>query len=99
TEPERFFAEFAPHQYEVPVAAAEGIAAADRAVVLREVVREVARRHDERASFVPLLDPAAAGNGVHVHLRLLGGAEEPLLYDDAQPARVSPLGMSFAAGV
>jgi glutamine synthetase len=99
TEPERFFAEFAPHQYEVPVAAAEGLAAADRAVVLREVVREVARRHDERASFVPLLDPATAGNGVHVHLRLLGAAEEPLLYDGAQPARVSSLGMSFAAGV
>ncbi len=44
-QPERFFPEFAAHQFEVPVAAAEGLAAADRAVVLREVVREVARRH------------------------------------------------------
>jgi glutamine synthetase len=98
-EPERFFAEFAPHQYELPVAAAEGIKAADRSVVLREVVREVARRHELRASFVPLLDPAGAGNGVHVHMRLLGAGGEPVLYDEAQPARMSSLAMSFAAGV
>jgi glutamine synthetase len=49
-EPERFFAEYAAHQFEVPVAAAEGMASADRAVVLREVVREVARREGMRAS-------------------------------------------------
>ncbi|MGD0452472.1 MAG: glutamine synthetase, partial [Solirubrobacteraceae bacterium] len=40
-EPERFFAEYAPHQFEIPVAPAEGLASADRAVVLREVVREI----------------------------------------------------------
>jgi glutamine synthetase len=99
TQPERFFAEFAPHQYEIPVTAAEGIAGADRSVVLREVVREIARRHELRASFVPLLDPYSAGNGVHIHIRLLGADGEPVLYDAAQPANVSALGMSFAAGV
>src|SRR5262249_28326698 len=57
-QPERFFAEFASPQLEIPVAPAVGIAAADRAVVLREVVRDVARRHALRATFTPLLDPA-----------------------------------------
>jgi glutamine synthetase len=98
-EPERFFAEFAPHQYEIPVAPGEGLAAADRSVVLREVVREVAYRQGVRATFVPLLDPAGPGNGVHIHIKLLDAAGAPVLYDAAAPAHVSELGMSFAAGI
>lgn len=98
-EPERFFAEYAPHQFEVPVAASEGLRSADRSVVLREVVREVARRHGMRASFVPLLDPEQAGNGVHIHLNLRDAEGRPLLYDPARPGRLSELGERFAAGI
>jgi glutamine synthetase len=98
-EPERFFAEYAPHQFEVPVAAREGLAGADRAVVLREVVREVARQHGRRATFVPLLDPATAGNGVHVHLSLHGRDGTPRLYEAGGPGDLSELGLSFAAGI
>ena len=96
-EPERVFAEYAPHQFEIPVAAAEGLTSADRAVVLREVVREVARRQGTRASFAPLLDPQQAGNGVHVHLSLLDTRGDSLLYDADGPARLSELGGHFAA--
>jgi glutamine synthetase len=98
-EPERFFPEYAPHQFEIPVAPAEGVASADRSVVLREVVREVARRQEMRASFVPLLDPAQAGNGVHIHLNLLDADGRSLLYDAARPACLSELGERFAAGI
>jgi glutamine synthetase len=98
-QPERFFPEFAAHQFEIPVAAAEGLAAADRSVVLKEVVREVARRRGLRATFAPLLDPAGPGNGVHVHLSLLDAAGAPLLYDAARPACLSELGGRFAAGI
>jgi glutamine synthetase len=97
--PERFFAEYAAHQYEIPVEPAEGIAAADRAVVLREVVREVARRCDTRATFTPLLDPNEAGNGVHVHISLLDADDRPALYDPSRAACLSERGASFAAGV
>jgi glutamine synthetase len=97
--PERFFSEFAPRQFEIPVEAAEGVAAADRAVVLREVVRELARRHGVRATFAPLLDPAGPGNGVHIHLSLLDADGRPLLYDAARPAYLSELGERFAAGI
>jgi glutamine synthetase len=97
--PERFLAEYAAHQFEIPVEPAEGLAAADRAVVLREVVREVARRGGVRASFAPLLDPAEAGNGVHIHLSLLDGDGRPALYDPSRPACLSELGGRFAAGV
>ncbi|MGO9322291.1 MAG: glutamine synthetase [Solirubrobacteraceae bacterium] len=98
-EPERFFAEYAPHQFEIPVAPAEGLASADRAIVLREVVREIARRQEMRASFVPLLHPEQAGNGVHIHLNLLDARGNSLLYDDTRPACLSELGERFAAGI
>jgi glutamine synthetase len=98
-EPERIFAEYAAHQFEIPVAPAEGLASADRSIVLKEVVRELARREGVRASFVPLLDPAQAGNGVHIHMSLLDASGRPLLYDETQPALLSELGARFAAGI
>ncbi len=97
--PELVTPEFAAHQFEIPVEPAEGLAAADRAVVFKEVVRELARQHELRVSFAPLLDPAGAGNGVHIHLSLLDAAGRPLLYDAARPACLSELGGSFAAGI
>jgi glutamine synthetase len=97
--PERFLPEFAAHQFEIPVQPAEGVASADRSIVLKEVVRDVARRHHMRASFSPLLDPAAPGNGAHIHLSLLDPDGRPLLYDPARPACLSELGGRFAAGV
>jgi glutamine synthetase len=98
-EPERFMPEYASHQFEIPVAAAEGVAAADRAFVLREVVREAARREGHRATFTPLLDPAQAGNGVHIHLSLLDAEGNAVLYEGSRPGALSELGGSFAAGV
>jgi glutamine synthetase len=99
-QPERFFAEFAAHQFEIPVEATDALAAADRSVVLKEVVREVARREGLRASFAPLLDPGEPGNGVHIHFNLLDAASgAPLLHDAARSACLSELGGSFAAGV
>jgi glutamine synthetase len=98
-EPERFLAEFSPHQFEIPVAAAEGIAGADRSVVLKEVVREVARREGRRASFLPLLGPTDAGNGAHIHLNLTDEHGASLLYDASAPAGLSELGGAFAAGI
>jgi glutamine synthetase len=97
--PERFMAEYASHQFEIPVAPTGGLGAADRAVVLREVVREVARHNDVRASFSPLLDPAQAGNGVHIHISLIDDDGRALLYDASRPACLSELGAGFAAGV
>jgi glutamine synthetase len=98
-QPERFFAEFAAHQFEIPVAPAEGLASADRSVVLQEVVRDLARRHELRATFTPLLDPAEAGNGVHIHLSLLEASGAPALYDASRPGCLSELGERFAAGI
>ncbi len=97
--PERFFAEFAAHQFEVPLEPCEALASADRAIAFREVVREVARREGLRASFTPLLDAGEAGNGVHVHINLLDAAGRSLLYDGARDGSLSEVGGQFAAGI
>jgi glutamine synthetase len=97
--PEHFIVERSAHQFEVPVAPAEGLVSADRSVALREVVREVARRQGARASFAPLLDPAQQGNGLHIHLSLLDVSGDPLFYDASQPGSLSELGGRFAAGI
>lgn len=99
TEPERFFPEYAPHQFEIPVAPVEGLAGADRAVTVREVAREIARSLGMRATFTPLLDPAEAGNGVHIHIDLLDARGASLLYDATRHAGLSELGGRFAAGI
>jgi glutamine synthetase len=98
-EPELFFAEYAEHQFEIPVQPAKGLAGADRSVVLKEVVREVARREGVRVTFTPLLEPEASGNGVHIHLSLLDASGQPVLYDPARPGSLSELGGQFAAGI
>jgi glutamine synthetase len=77
----------------------EGVEAADRSVILKEVVREIARGRGARASFAPLIDPDGAGNGVHVNLSLIDAAGEPLLFDAARPGCLSELAERFAAGI
>jgi glutamine synthetase len=98
-QPELLFAEYAAHQFEIPVTPAEGLASADRSVVLKEIVRDISRRHDVRASFSPLLDPASAGNGVHIHLSLVDDAGRPLMFDASRPGGLSEAGGRFAAGI
>ena len=98
-QPERIFAEFAAHQFEVPVAPAVGVGAADRGVVLREVVREVARRREAARDVHPAADPAGPGNGAHIHLDLRDAAGAPLLYDATRAGHLSELGGRFAAGI
>lgn len=98
-EPERIFPEYAPHQFEIPVRAAEGMLSADRSVIFREVVREVARRQGTRATFSPLLDEQEAGNGVHIHFSLLDAGGRALFHDASRPGCLSELAGSFAAGI
>lgn len=97
-EPENILPEYGPRQFEVTCRPAVGVAAADRAVVLRDVTRDVARQHGLRASFVPIADPAAVGNGVHVHFSLRDRDGRPAMAGDG-PCGLSAAAGSFVAGV
>lgn len=98
-EPELFLPEYGDRQFEIPVAPAEGVAAADRSVVMKEVVREVARRLGRRVSFAPLHDADGVGTGAHIHISLVDDAGRPAGYDAARPGGLSLLAGRFAAGI
>jgi glutamine synthetase len=60
-------AEYGLAQMEVSIGVADPVAAADLQMLTRQTIHAAARRHGLRASFAPLVDIAAAGNGWHIH--------------------------------
>ena len=98
-EPETFEPEGGPAQYEVNCRPAFGLAAADRALIMREIVRDVARRLGFRATFTPVIAEVGFGNGVHVHMSLSDGAGRPQTHDPEGVAGMSRAAGSFVAGI
>lgn len=98
-EPEMLLPEFAPEQFELTLAPAFGVTAADRAVISREIVRAAAHGAGGHASFVPLRAPGGVGCGVHVHLSLWDLEGRPVLYDARGSAGLSAMGQHFCAGI
>jgi glutamine synthetase len=98
-EPEMFLPEYGKHQYEITCRPTLGVAAADRAVNVREITREIARQMGLDLSFAPKTAAEAVCNGVHLHVSLLDLAGEPMLYDAATSNGLSSIGQHWAAGV
>jgi glutamine synthetase len=65
---EQIHPEYAAGQYEVSVAPADPVAAADTFVLVRETIRAVSLNHELRATFSPKVLADGVGNGAHVHL-------------------------------
>lgn len=97
--PEVFIAEYGRDQFEVTMAPADGLVAADRAVVLRELVRELAQLKGWRASFAPKTAVSGVGNGVHIHFSFQDADGRNVTYDPARPGQVSSVAGAFAAGI
>ena len=87
-DPETFLPEYGSGQFEVTLAPAPARIAADRAIMLREIVRDTAKRFDLTATFAPLLGPDRVGNGVHVHLSLWRNGT-PITYAADRPGNLS----------
>jgi glutamine synthetase len=98
-EPETIQPEAGPHQFEVACVAVRGLAAADRAVITREVTKELAEAFGYSASFCPKPQPEAPGNGVHIHFSLRDPAGLPLGYDATRPGGLAEATGAFAAGI
>lgn len=94
-----FLKEYGSEQFEVTMAPEAGIASADNAAILRELVHMAARRHGEDATFTPILDPAGVGNGVHVHMSFVDETGAPATYDAAGPYGLSETAARFIAGI
>ncbi len=97
--PDTIMKEYGADQYEVTVAPARGLRAADEASILREIVRSTAHRLGDEASFTPLRSPAGVGNGVHIHMSFLDGEGHPATYDPAGPHGMAEVTGAFIAGI
>ncbi|MGK5641758.1 glutamine synthetase [Streptomyces sp. URMC 126] len=90
--------EYTPGQFEVSVAAAGPVGAADLAVLVRETVRAVSAAHGLDALFGPVVAPDTVGNGAHLHLSLWRG-ERNLCRGGDGPCGMTAECAAFLAGV
>lgn len=97
--PETFLAEYGRDQYEITLAPAAPVQAADRAVILREITRELAGSKGWRASFAPKTMVDGVGNGVHIHYSLCDAGGNPVSHDASMPGGVSRRMGAFTAGI
>lgn len=99
-EPETWLPEFGYNQFEITLAPITALVAADRAVLVKDLVRDLASRHGRRVTFAPLADLDDSGNGLHIHLSLRDAKTDlPILFNDTQPGRLSVTGQRFSAGI
>jgi glutamine synthetase len=89
--------EYADGQFEMSIAPSDPVGAADAAMVVRQTVRAIARRHGLTASFSPQVGPGT-GNGAHVHLSLWAGDRNLMAGGDG-PAGMQDRGEAFIAGI
>lgn len=97
-DPETFLPEYGSGQFEVTLGPAPAKVAADRAIILREIVRDTAKRFELIATFAPLLGPDLVGNGVHVHISLWRNGS-PITYAQSRPGNLSVEAEAACAGI
>lgn len=90
----------APGQCEIEIDLAPLVQAADQAMLIKYVVKNVARRHGKLATFMPKPVCGEAGNGMHVHQKLDKNGE-PLFYDRREKnyANLSDLALQYIGGL
>lgn len=97
-EPENWLAEYGRGQFEITLKPTNAVTAADRAIILREIVRDCARRNGTRATFAPLITTTGVGSGVHIHLSLRKNGI-PITYDPARLGNLSDMAAAAFNGI
>ena len=97
--PDSFLAEYGARQFEFTVAPAAAFAAADHAVIAREMARATAHRLGHRAIFSPMPATEGVGNGVHIHISLQDPFGAPVTHASDQSMGLGPVAQHFCAGI
>jgi glutamine synthetase len=95
---ENWLPEYGAGQFEITLKPVGALMAADRAIILREIVRDIARANSLRASFAPLPSTSSVSNGVHVHLSLWRDGL-PVTYQPGADGDISPIAANAFAGI
>lgn len=91
--------ETGPGTYEAAIVYSNILEAADRAVLLKTAVKEIAYRHGIMASFMAKINENLPGCGGHVHQSLWDKANKKnLFYDEKDKLKMSALMKSYVAG-
>lgn len=91
--------EHGPGQFEVNMRYCDALDAADRAMLLKHSVKELATRHGCTASFIAKLSTEWAGSSGHLHQSLLAEDGNPAFANADEPSRLSSVGEAYLAGV
>jgi glutamine synthetase len=97
--PDFFLAEYGARQFEVTIAPAPALVAADHAVITREMARAAAFRLGYRACFSPMPAAEGVGNGVHIQMSLRDVSGKPAMHHPAAPYGLGEAAAQFCAGV
>ena len=95
---EGFHTETGPGVYEAAIVADDALEAADRAVLLKSGVKEIANRFGFVASFMARPNAQLPGCSGHIHQSLRSGDGVNVFYDGNDPLKMSPLFKSYLAG-
>jgi glutamine synthetase len=96
---EGFHTETGPGVYEAAIMHSHIIEAADRAVLLKTAVKEIAYKHGIMASFMAKWDENLPGCGGHVHQSLWSADKSKnLFYDGSEVNKMSELHKQYLAG-
>jgi glutamine synthetase len=90
--------EYAPAQFELSVAPADPVAAADRILLVRHTIRAVTGRAGMRCSFAPAMTVGGVGNGAHLHVSLWHD-DRTLISGGPGPYGLCDEAQAFVAGV
>lgn len=98
-EPEVVLAELGFGQLEISIAPDDPLYAADKAIAVREITRELVRNYGWECSFAPKPLADQAGNGVHIHFSLTDADDRSCSYDENGTAKMSASMAAFCAGI
>lgn len=89
--------EVAPSQHEIDPHYDEALVMADRVMVCRLIVKEVAAHNGLHATFMPKPIHGANGSGMHVHQSLFRG-DQNAFFSEEDPDHLSDIAKGFIAG-
>jgi glutamine synthetase len=89
--------EWGPGQEELNIRYADALSMADRHVIMKNGMKEIAHGQGKAITFMPKWNYELAGSSCHVHLSLWEGGE-PAFFDENSVLGMSPLMCRFMAG-
>ena len=90
--------EVAPSQHEIGMRYTDALQMADKIMIAKVVIKEVAREHGIYASFMPKPMSDCNGSGMHVHGSLFKNGENTF-YSETDPYNLSETARGYIAGL